>query len=102
MAGTTSSGSLTSQEIAMHSSKQELLLALAKEFGEARLVTNLTRGLRPKAITTAEVKGDRDSAWRPVGLVGEDPSVNGVLLCRSLLSKSEDSRRVAHLYADVD
>lgn len=45
------------------------LLRLAHDhFGDARLITSL-RGMQGIKTVNLEVKGDRDSTWRPIGEV---------------------------------
>lgn len=48
---------------------QSILERLEHDFGKAQLITTLTGLTIPQLTTRIEVKGPRDSAWRPIATV---------------------------------
>lgn len=88
----------------MPRNREELLSELTKVFGMARLTDELAgSSLRPWQMTTALVKGPKDSAWRTLGLVREDAAAANTILLIHIPGKTlnEDARRVAHLFSGL-
>lgn len=74
--------------------RHSILLLAMKTFGQARLVTTLSSGLRQIEETVLEVKGERDGAWRPLGRVAFDQTT-ALTVTPSAKALTEDLNRAA-------